>query len=448
MKKRLFLLPFMLLMVALSAFGQRNLEVKDVTTGLNVFSGQDTEAGMVIIAPTNIGLSFESTHDKIVNVYNVEQKGEETYYYIRFQTGKRYRGRKLTIITDNYAPVNIAVDLSPKELKQYQLLDPDAEFVYGCYYEYRKRGTEFYQKAMYNEAKEQYNIAKECSDCPTDANLDELIANVDSILVYQKRADEAFEIMNYAEAGELYGRILVLNPSDTNASEKRFNCNRLSDNDCKKFFDAAEVYKEGGDFEKALELYRKVVSLNCTNTLIASEEAKKIEILLQARKQRARAFVVESAGSGVWGFSYGKYKNRKVGGYFSLNANYHLIEAAQQEPEKCGIGRVMEAGFSFGWSFCPVPKFPYVWLFLGPGYTGAGRYLPKTEIESWDSEDDKDKYNFHWYNSFAPEGGILVKVGPAVLRYTFQYRLAFDDSSKNLFEDRATRHMFGLGICF
>ena len=198
MKKRLFLLPFMLLMVALSAFGQRNLEVKDVTTGLNVFSGQDTEAGMVIIAPTNIGLSFESTHDKIVNVYNVEQKGEETYYYIRFQTGKRYRGRKLTIITDNYAPVNIAVDLSPKELKQYQLLDPDAEFVYGCYYEYRKRGTEFYQKAMYNEAKEQYNIAKECSDCPTDANLDELIANVDSILVYQKRADEAFEIMNYA----------------------------------------------------------------------------------------------------------------------------------------------------------------------------------------------------------------------------------------------------------
>lgn len=447
MKRRFFLLPFMLLMLAVSAFGQRSLEVRDVTTGLNVFSGKDTEAGMVFIAPSNIGLSFESTHDKMVNVYNVEQKGEETYYYIRFQTGKRYRGRKLTILTDNYAPVNIAVDLSPKELKQYQLLDPDVEFVYGCYYEYRKRGTEFYQKAMYNEAKEQYNIAKECSDCPADANLDELISNVDSIQVYLKRADEAFEIMNYTEASELYGRVLLLNPSDINASEKRFNCHRLSDNDCKKFYDAAEVYKEGGDFEKALELYRKVISLNCSNTLVASEEAKKIEILLQARKQKARAFVIEGGGSGIWGFSYGKYKNRKAGGYFSLNANYHLIEAAQQEPEKCGIGRVMETGFSFGWTFCPVPKFPYVWLFLGPGYTGAGQYLPKSFVDEV-AESDDDKYNFNWYNSFAPEGGVLIKVGPAVLRYTFQYRLAFDDASKDLFEDRATRHMFGVGVCF
>ena len=69
-------------------------------------------------------------------------------------------------------------------------------------------------------------------------------------------------------------------------------------------------------------------------------------------------------------------------------------------------------------------------------------------VDSLDDDDEKDKYNFYWYNSFSPEVGALFKIGPAVLRYTFQYRLAFDDDSKNLFEDRKTRHMIGLGLCF
>lgn len=451
MKKRLVLLPFLLLMVAVNVFSQRSLEIKDVTSGLGVFSGKDTEAGLVLSCPSNITLTFESSHDKVVDVYNMEKKGEDTYYYIRFQTGKKYRGRKLTIITSEYAPLFIMVDLAPKELKEYKLLDPDAEFVYGCYYEYRKRGTEFFQQAMYNEAKEQYTIAKECSDRPADANLDELIANIDSIQTYIKRADDAFAVMDYITANDYYSRVLVLNPSDVNASEKRFTSVRMYDTDCKKYFDTAEIYKEDGEYTKAVELYRKVIEQNCSNALVASDEVKKIEILLQSRKQKARVLSVETGTKGVWGFSTGKYKNRKVGGYFSLNANYHLIEAAQQEPEKCGVGRVMEAGLSFGWTVCLVPKFPHFWLFFGPGYTGAGQYTLKgnDSDEYFDDEkDSKDKYKFNWYSSFAPEAGVLVKYGPVALRYTFQYRLAFDDSSKDLFEDRKTRHMFGVGFCF
>lgn len=454
MEKKVFLLPLMLFVLAISAFGQRNLEIKDVTEGMNVFSGKDKEAGIIISCPANIPLTFESSHDKVVDVYNTEQKGEDIYYSIRFQTGKKYRGRKLTIITKDYAPLHISIELNPKELKKYQLLDPDVEFVYGCYYEYRKRGTEFFQKGMYNEAKEQYSVAKECSDRPADANLDELIANIDSIQVYIKRADEAFEVMDYITANEYYSRVMVLNPADANISEKRFNSARLYDTDCKKYFDAAEVFKEDGEYEKALELYRRVVDRNCNNALIASEEAKKIEILLQSRKQRARVWTVETATKGVWGLHTGSYKNRKVGAYFSFNANAHLIEAAQQEPEKCGVGRVMEAGVSAGWTFCLVPKFPHFWLFFGPGYAGAGmyKYKPIDDVDPYDGEldedDDKDDYNFYWYSSFAPEVGALVKVGPAVLRYTFQYRLAFDDESKNLFENQKTRHMFGVGFCF
>ena len=109
MEKRLLLLPVMLFLLAISAFGQRSLEIKDVTEGMNVFSGKDKEAGIVISCPVNIPLTFESSHDKFVDVYNKEQKGEEVYYYIRFQTGKKYRGRKLTVITSGYAPLNISI---------------------------------------------------------------------------------------------------------------------------------------------------------------------------------------------------------------------------------------------------------------------------------------------------------------------------------------------------
>ena len=114
----------------------------------------------------------------------------------------------------------------------------------------------------------------------------------------------------------------------------------------------------------------------------------------------------------------------------------------------------MEAGMSFGWTFCLVPKYPHFWLFFGPGYAGSGLNLPKDDVAliaddlDVDHSGDTDNYNFYWHNSFAPEAGVLVKIGPAVLRYTFQYRLAFDDMSKDFFEDNKTRHMFGVGFCF
>ena len=59
MKNRLFTLLALILTVAGTTFAQRTLEVKDVTTSLNVFSGKDTEAGIVISCPSNMQLSFE-----------------------------------------------------------------------------------------------------------------------------------------------------------------------------------------------------------------------------------------------------------------------------------------------------------------------------------------------------------------------------------------------------
>lgn len=454
MKTKFFILTFFLVL-PFYAFSQRSLEIQDVSTGMNVFSGKDTEAGIVISAPLTIPLTFESTHDKVVDVFNKEIKGEEQLYYIRFNTGKRYRGRKLTIITNDYLPLTIIAELEPKELKQYKIIDPDAEFVYGCYYEYRKRGTEFFQKCMYDEAKEQYLIAKECSDCPENANLDELIANIDSIFLYQKQADEAYELLDYRKSSVLYSKILTLNPSDAQASQKRYESITKYSNDCQKYFDMAEVYKTNGEYDKALELYDKIVSENCGNALVASSEAKKIRILMNSRKQRVKVYAYEYSKNTPIGITTGSYKNKKVGGYFSLSVHQDLFKAFQKdyaEVEK------PELNVSFGWTINPVSSFP-VWIFFGPGYTGIGefvdkngdRYIGEEEeegVESYDTTDDSDDNNptFKIYSAISPEVGLLGKIGPIVLRYTFQYRFAISKE----YEDKikSTRHVFGIGFCF
>lgn len=455
MKKRLIFLLICVISTVFTSFAQRNLEVKDVSSGLNVFSGKDTEAGMVISCPANISLTFESSHDKVVDVYNTEQKGEEMYYYLRFQTGKRYRGRKLIIRTSEYAPVLIMAELNPKELKQYKLVDPDVEFVYGCYYEYRKRGTDFFQKCMYGEAKEQYGIAKECSDCPADSNLDELIASIDTIIVCQDKAEEAYQLLDYEKASMYYGRILELNPSDTNASNKRYECIRYFDTDCNKYYDAAEVYYEDGEYDKALELYQRVVDQNCGNAVQASEKAKNIRVMQQSRNQRVQVYAYEYSKSAPIGITIGKYRQRKVGGYFSLSFHPDLFKALQKDYSK---QLEAEMNLSFGWTINPVRKLP-VWIFFGPGYTGVGEfvdedgnpYIESDEDSSLSGNDgnqnsDKKDPSFKLYSAISAEVGLLGKIGPLVLRYTYQLRFSVSKE----YEDKISRsrHVFGVGFCF
>lgn len=454
MNKHVFTLIVLFLALAGNALAQRTLAIKDVTTSLNVFSGKDTEAGIVISCPSNMQLTFESTHDKNVDVYNTEAKGEETFYYLRFNTGRRYRGRKLTIRANDFAPITLDATLEPKELKQYQLSDPDADFVYGCYYEYRKRGIEFFQNSMYTESREQFNIAKECSDKPDDNNLEELIANIDSIETWQKLAVDAFDLLNYEKADDYYGKILQLNPQDSNASDKRYEARRLYDNDCTQYYNNAEVYKENGEYDKALELYQRVIDQNCSSSLLASEQIKRIKLLQQNRNQKARVIVYEYSKNTPIGISTGTYKTRKTGGYFSLSLHTDVFEVMRNNFDKATDA---ELNISAGFTICPVKQAP-VWIFFGPGYTGIGKYenedgseyVKNTYVENktGEIEDGKvyEKPTLKVHSAISPEIGLLGKIGPVALRYTFQYRFAVSKDDSDLI--KKTRHVFGIGICF
>ncbi len=427
-----------LLCAAMTASAQRPLTLKDVSPDLAVFSGKDNEAGITISCPGNIELTFESTHDKKVDVFNKELKGEELFYFLRFETGKKYRGRRLTIRAEGFTPIIITAELVPKELRQYQLIDPDAEFVFGTYYEYRKRGNEFFQKSMYNEAKENYLIAKEASDCPEDVNMDELIANIDSIAVYYRRGEEAAILLDYNAAIYNYTNILALNPLDANARLVRneyLNTYRIEH---KKYFDMAEIYKEDGDYEKALELYEKVIDAKIYNAYHdrAAEEVKNIRIRIQNRKMRSRVLLYEFSMQTPIAISYGKYRTRRVGNYFNLSIN----------PDVFGIIRekdtALKPEMSFtplGWDFNLVPKFPHFWICFGLGYTGAAQYTSSDQ-----APEAAPKLKFA--HAVSPEAGMLVKVWRVALRYTFQYRYTI--YSKIPTEIDKIRHSVGLGINF
>lgn len=454
--KRIALFVLFFVCCLSTTWGQRKLHYKDVTTELNVFSGKDDEAGMVITCPKSIALTFESSHDKMVDVYQTEEKGENKVYYIRLKVGRKYSGRKITIITSDFNPLTFDGDLSPKQLKQYELYDPDAAFVYGCYYEYRKRGTDYFQKAMYAEAKEVYSIAKECSDCPQDSDLDERIASIDSIDIYMKRAAKMQDMLNFKEAANYYLKVLLLNPKDEAAVAKRLEMENKYTSDCTRYVEMAETYYNDGDYQKSLELYKKVVDLNCFNSVVASERAAYIQNKINHRRQRSRVFTYQ------WGqhtpviLSMGSYKNHKVGGYFTLGFHPDVFNAARKDYDET---KDFEAAASFGWNGRPIKKVP-AWIFGGIGYTMNGQFLPKGQKASINTLGDgvdpvdpaepvepaEQDMKFKAYHSVCPELGVLVKIKFFVLRYTFQYRFAVDKKYKD--EIEKTQHSIGFGFCW
>ncbi len=443
MRRKKILLLFALF-CCLMAWGQRNLNYKDVSTELNVFSGKDDEAGMVFSCPTSIPLTFESSHDKQVDVYQTEVKGDNTVYYIRFQVGRIYRGRKLTVIAPDFNPLVFEVELAPKELKQYTLYDPDAAFVYGCYYEYRKRGADYFQQGMYPEAREQYSTAKDCSDCPEDSDLDARIADIDSISFYLRQAERYEEILDYNQATSLYMKALSLNPRDNAIQAKRLAAEYQYSSDCNRYSASAENYYNDGDYEKALELYKKVIDMNCFNSVVAVERSSLIEQKISNRKQRATVLTYEwGIGKTPIGLSIGTYKTKKFGGYFSVAFHPDIFNAARKEYDSV---QDLEADVSFGWTKSFVSSFP-LWFFFGPGYTLRGEFLPEEDDDlSNASQGDDDNMKFKAYHAISPEFGLLFKWKMLAVRYTFQYRIPLSTDYKEIFPK--VRNSIGVGFCF
>ena len=428
-----------------SLFAQRTLEKKEKTEALSIFIDKDptvdsaggAQAGAIISCPNTLNLSFSSNVDRTVDVYKTEERGDVRFYYLRFIIG-RYRGasytnRILEVTAPGFAPLRFSIELQASESKSFEIFDPNATVGVGCFYQHFNEGVELFKKALYNEAREKYRVAMECTDKPEDADISQKIRDIDSIQALRIYADKYYELLLFKDALTCYQKIVSFNIDDEYAQNRANETSRKYVNNCKDYFEGAELHYMNGNYAEAKKLYEMVVTASCPKATEANIRLVNIRKIEYDRSKRVHAILYEFSKGAPIGITAGAYKEKKFSGYFSLRFSPSVFAAIQKDYEmkKC------ELNMSAGWTTMRI-QIP-VWGFFGIGYTGVGE---------WDKDDvsENGKPTFNVHNAISPELGLLGKIGPVALRYTFQYRFALEKD----YQDFIGRfgHVFGIGICF
>ncbi len=439
MKKVLFLL---MMFCVQGIFAQRVLNVEpQEDSSPSVFPGLDNEAKVVIRCDSSIHLTFDSNVDKEVVVEQTKIEGANIAYHMVFNTGKKYRGRKIQVYAPHRTSLAIPVELEPKQCLFFLLTDPD-NFL-SCYQEHRKKATDYFVRSLYNDARNEYIISKQCSDADTlEAN--QQIVLIDSIEHIRQKGDEYMTRLSYNLAASYYKMILGINSSDSYALRKLKEAEDTQNSNCTRDFAQAENLFYEKAYTEAEALYKKVVERGCEFAISANERLIQIRNALVFNKN-SKLLAYEYQKDVPIGVSYGSYKDKRVGGYVSLRLNEDIFEMLRQEKDQ---ETHPEVNFSFGWTKKIVKP---IWIFWGVGYTGICNYEVKEakEGETEPKPDENGKYEsddlkIKFYSAVSPEIGLVIKCGPIGIRYTFQYRFSTD--KKHL--DDTTQHVMGIGIAF
>lgn len=462
------ILSLCLLLTGGTANAQGILEVSNISQPNDVYSSANDEAAVIIRCHESIPLTFSSSMDKTANPFKVDLEGTDSIYYIAFPTGNRYRGRELTIIARGYKPVFLNLELQPKQLLSFQLTDPNALVDAGCYREHRNKGMQEFKNSNYEEAKNLFIVARECSDVNQEEN-EKNISMVDSILYYRTKAEQAYKYMDYAKASDYYTIVLKNNPNDTFAKERKELSIQTFLQECGSLFSKAEFYFKERDYERAKTMYEQVIAMECTNNkAIATERLNTIKYLDRAKKEHSRVFTYEYMKDIPLGFSYGKYHMHKVGGFFQMDFNTTVFDAIRNDC-KYGDTKFPELNMAFGWT---VKIADPVWIHVGPGLTGKMYYgsykdncYPEVgygesnlldtkemgEDVSLPKKDIPEDYKSGWTKAnvgvaISPVIGVTAKYSYFAFRLTYQYRWSIQSKLKDFMG--VSRLSVGVGIAF
>lgn len=462
MNRKTFITVCLFLSGSLS-FAQNVLEVKNISQPNDVYSSPNDEAAVIIRCNQSIPLKFISSMDKSADPFRTELQGSDSVYYIAFPTGSRYRGRELTITSWGYNSAIIPLELQPKQLLSFRVFDPNATVDAGCYRGHRNKGVEEIKNSNYEEARNQFIVARSCSDVDTLENENNILL-ADTLMLYRQKADQAFKLLDYVSAGQYYTKILALNAYDSYASNRNTLCLQNYTQECASLFSKAEFYYSEKEYDKAQQLYEQVVSKECSNMAIATDRLNAISSLKRAKQDHARVFTYEFRKDVPLGFSYGKYNMHKVGGFFQMDFNATLFDAVRSDC-KYGDEKFPEVNIALGWT---VKTCDYVWIHFGPGFTGKVYYgtyqtdkYPKKGYGENDlldtskmgsdltipKDDAPDHYKEGWQKfnlgvAISPVVGITAKYSYFALRLSYQYRWAIQSK----LQDFIGRNRFSVGV--
>ena len=437
---KLVIIPILFFCFSDYLYSQRIFEYK-TDEAINVFIDKDPEilnsggaqAGVTISCVSNIPLTFETNIDKTVDVYNKEQKGAITYYYLRFIVGRykgsNYIGRELQVLADNFIPLKIKLDLQSGESKIFEIFDPNVNSSVGCFYQHFNEAADLYKKAMYKEAQEKYRQSMDCADYQNNLGVLQKIETINSIIMLRDKADYFFNVSNYKAALDSYQKIIIYNSDDQYANGKIKEALDKYAESCNSYFNLAENYFNEGKYDDAIKFYDLVLTQSCSHSDLATSKLAEIKKIRQNSNPREKIILYEIAGNAPFGISAGKYEKTRISGYFSIRTNMYFFKGMSSSNKKEGKP---EINISVG-----ATKMVYdrTFVFAGIGYTGVG---------DWYKKSDDNTMRLH--PAISPEVGVLYKIGPVALRYTFQYRVAFEKDYHDYIG--RIKNIAGIGYCF
>lgn len=465
MKIKAFLLTT-IFFFSLFSYGQNILKVEDVSLPNDVYSGEKDDACVVIRCHESIPLEFSSTMDKKVEIFNKDTEGSDILYYLSFPTGKRYRGRKLSIASPGYYTVVYDLELEPKQMMTLRASDPNSLVDAGCYREHRNQGLEEFKKMNYEAARTLFVSASTCSDVVKKEN-DKHLAMVDSLLHYRDLGDKYYYALDYDNALTCYSKAKLLNTADTYLLSRMEEITQVINTNCQVNFQLAEAYYQNKEYNKALALFNEIVNNNCPKAVLASAYIININSYVNRRKEHTNVFTYEWSKNMPIGFHFGNYYKNKVGGFLSLSTNALVLNAAQSDLE---IDDYPEVSLNFGWTFKIVNP---VWMFIGPGVTTkmyVGKWVSIDEngnvvidknkekkgypmdessrLREGEESLSKEDLNRHFNAAVAIPitAGFVIKYSYFSIRAGYEYRFSPEKRLENFLGK--SRFSIGIGLAF
>jgi tetratricopeptide (TPR) repeat protein len=433
MKKSITIILF--IFISLCCFAQRELKYLDRSKSNAVFGGQPNEACVTISSHKNIHPIFLVSNTP-KQAAKIDTLGSDINYHLVFDASPGREKREINIYVNGFSPLIMKWTLSPKQQLNYYIFDPDSTIV-DCYSQLLREGLNLYKSGMYEDARKKYLASKDCSNVPSQNDIADRIALIDSIQVWKNLGDMFYTLPNYSKAIEEYQKIYTKNPEDKYIGNRLLEVMNRQREICTLTFMTAENYFNEKSLDKAKSEYEKVIKQSCYNSAESAQKIQMIEVL----KQLPHVLTYESGVNTPIGISTGGYKDYNSSGYFTIRFNPILFKAIRSDFQE---GDKPEFNISFGWTLKIVKP---VWIFFGPGYTGVGECLK--EISENNTSDTKVTMKIK--SAVSPEVGLLGKVRindriGIALRYTYQYRYATEKDMVDYIGK--SRHVLGIGFCF
>ena len=458
--KKMLLLAVLSLAVTVG-FAQKKLSIKDITPELSVYPCQDRyEALIVIRCSEDFELEFKSNVDKQLNITR-EKEGTESIYNIVFKTreeGTSFRGRILSIIAPNFDRLYLPLELKQKEKKEYLVSDPYSA-LRSIFYTSLEKGNELFSVGMYNQAKDQYNIAKRCPEYQEfDNRIDTYITLCDSMLYWTAVVDTAEAHGDYYQAKEYLEKMIYNNTTCPTLRDRYHNIQQGYTARCNADMAAGEQYMLDGYYEKAKKSFQNAIDMRSPRMGEAELRLHDIEKLTFKKTNKTRTLMYQYTPNLPIGLMTAGCTPGKAGGYFTIGMNKQCFDLLSNVNTTYSDIRLdYEVAISAGWT---IPIFrTYVFGFFTPfSYSGGGYSLTESVNDAPnDDNNTADNSSFsipflnqdiRWYHAVAPEVGIIVKYWHLAINYRYQYRYWIGKGSTVADKLGTSRHSIGIGFAW